>query len=158
MKECHRCRVFKSLESFSSHVKNWDGLETICRGCKKYLAHLYYLKTGCQKEKGPLKEIKKKRRAELKAIIIDGYGGICVCCKESHPEFLTVDHPNNDGWKERKSKKYEGHKFYTWLKINNFPKDYQLLCWNCNVSLGFLGYCPHKPLEKRKTYWEQRMG
>ncbi len=29
-------------------------------------------------------------------------------------------------------------------KKDNYPKnDFRILCWNCNCSRGFSGYCPH---------------
>jgi len=46
-------------------------------------------------------------------------------------------------WKERWHSN-----FYRWLKQNNFPEGFRVLCINCNFSLGIYGYCPH---EKQKT-------
>jgi len=31
-----------------------------------------------------------------------------------------------------------------WLVTNNFPKGFQILCWNCNFAKGMLGKCPHQ--------------
>lgn len=40
---------------------------------------------------------------------------------------------------------FGGHKFYVHLKKIGFPKDrYRLLCYNCNMSRGRYGYCPHQ--------------
>jgi len=33
---------------------------------------------------------------------------------------------------------------YSWLKKNNFPKGFQVLCMNCNFAKGKLGKCPHQ--------------
>lgn len=78
----------------------------------------------------------KDYQRKLKKLIIDNYGGKCVCCNTSVFEFLTVDHINNDGNDHRKS--LGTVKLYIWLKKNNFPKDnYQLLCMNCNSAKGF---------------------
>jgi hypothetical protein len=81
--------------------------------------------------------------------ILKAYGGRCVCCSESHPLFLTLDHINNDGAQHRKSincgKGRGGTKFYAWVKRNNFPNTLQLLCWNCNCGKHRNGgTCPHK--------------
>jgi hypothetical protein len=27
---------------------------------------------------------------------------------------------------------------------NNFPDGFQVLCHNCNMSIGLYGYCPHQ--------------
>ena len=91
----------------------------------------------------------KEYERKCKQKIIDAYGGKCQCCGESIFEFLSIDHINNDGAQERKIKKNgTGGKLYRWLIKNNYPKDnYQLLCFNCNCSKGFMGYCPH---EKQK--------
>lgn len=76
----------------------------------------------------------------------------CACCGESHIEFLTIDHINNDG-AEHKNKL--GHKYRGSILQNIFSKgfkasDYQILCLNCNTSLGGYGYCPHHPEIIRK--------
>jgi hypothetical protein len=34
----------------------------------------------------------------------------------------------------------------------NFPKEYQILCFNCNLALGFFGYCPHRPWKRRARF------
>lgn len=78
----------------------------------------------------------------LRNTVIDGYGGSCSCCKEDTPEFLAVDHVNNNGAEERKSTPHS-----TMLRKiikDNFPSTYQLLCHNCNSAKGFYGACPHQ--------------
>lgn len=74
------------------------------------------------------------------------YGGRCVCCGESHSEFLTIDHIDGNGRSHRKSiKKVGGVHFYLWLKNQGWPRDkYQLLCWNCNTAKHFFKICPHQ--------------
>jgi hypothetical protein len=32
---------------------------------------------------------------------------------------------------------------YLWLKRNNYPTGFRVLCHNCNLAIGFYGYCPH---------------
>lgn len=68
------------------------------------------------------------------------YGGKCVCCGITTPEFLEVDHVNNDGKEHRKT---TGRHVYTWIIKNGFPTDLQLLCANCNRSKSKLGVCAH---------------
>jgi len=82
--------------------------------------------------------------AELKARVIAAYGGQCLCCGDSHFEFLTIDHINGGGRVERK-KIGMGAGFYNWLENNGYPKErYRLLCMNCNFALGKYGHCPHQ--------------
>ncbi len=92
-------------------------------------------------------EVKEKQRVyskidgrKRKKQVIDNYGGICACCGENRMEFLSIDHINNDGANHRKQ---TGGHMYAWLIKNNFPSGYRVLCYNCNMSLGFYGYCPH---------------
>ncbi len=95
-----------------------------------------------------LLNLKTKDRT-LKAEIIAAYGGACTCCGEVHHEFLTIDHTNGDGAQHRKLKG-KGRGIYLDLKARGFPQDgYRLMCLNCNIALGFYGYCPHNPDVKR---------
>jgi hypothetical protein len=91
----------------------------------------------------------RRSRQSLRKEIIAGYGGLCECCGESNWEFLTIDHVNGDGSTHRKELMEQGTRLYTWLKRNDYPKDgFRLLCFNCNCSIGFLGYCPHRAVKK----------
>ncbi len=79
------------------------------------------------------------------------YGGYeCVCCGETHPYFLTIDHVNGDGSAHRKAiktgaGKMTGHNFYTWLRNNAYPDGFQVLCMNCNYGrYRNGGVCPHQ--------------
>lgn len=73
------------------------------------------------------------------------YGGPeCKCCGEDHLMMLQVDHINGGGTQHRKE--IGGCvRFYPWLKANNFPPGYQILCANCNVAKYLNGgVCPHE--------------
>lgn len=65
----------------------------------------------------------------------------CLCCGEKNVEFLTIDHIGGGGAKHVKSISL---RLYYWLVKNNFPPGFQVLCWNCNESMGHYNYCPHK--------------
>lgn len=94
-----------------------------------------------------IKNLKDKSRI-LKKEVMAAYGGKCECCGERYIEFLTIDHINGDG-AEHRAKCGKGRKIYQDIKKQGFPQDkYRCLCLNCNISLGFYGYCPHKPLLK----------
>lgn len=87
---------------------------------------------------------KTRRRKELQGVV-DAYGGKCQCCGETHIEFLTVDHINGGGTQHRKVLNKEGRTFYVWLREMGYPKDdFRVLCYNCNCSMGRVGYCPHQ--------------
>jgi hypothetical protein len=103
-----------------------------------------------QKVSVPRKEYHKKYYRELKQRIIAAYGGKCECCLDSNFEFLTIDHINGGGTKDRIGKAGAG--FYAWLEKNGFPKsEYRLLCMNCNFAMGKYGHCPHKSTNRPET-------
>ena len=75
----------------------------------------------------------------------------CACCGVTGIEFLTVDHiiPKLEMVKDSKMIKMgfrvtrKASNLCKWLVTNNFPKGFQILCWNCNFAKGKLGQCPH---------------
>lgn len=96
--------------------------------------------TGCEECAKKLSEEKKQTRAE----VLNAYGGaICACCGETIEKFLVVDHINNDGAEHRRT--IRRNTINKWLKDNNFPPGYQVLCFNCNMGKQLNGgICPHK--------------
>lgn len=88
--------------------------------------------------------IEKRVRDKVRMIVLTHYGGKppkCKCCGESHFEFLSIDHINGDGAKERR---IYGSKLAYSLIRRGFPKGYRILCHNCNQARGYYGKCPHK--------------
>lgn len=79
----------------------------------------------------------------LKKECLIAYGSKCSCCGEQQYEFLSLDHVNNDGAKHRKEIG-GGGRIYAWAKKHSYPPNLQILCFNCNLSKGFHGYCPHQ--------------
>lgn len=92
----------------------------------------------------------RNRYHKMRDDAYDAYGGRkCACCGESEPSFLTIDHIENDGSKHRKilgnGKRLDGTYLYRWLKKNNYPIGFQVLCYNCNSGKWRNGgVCPHK--------------
>ena len=90
----------------------------------------------------------KRNNDRCRDEVFEAYGGYkCNCCEETERMFLSIDHVNNDGAEERKSGKYSGSgtAFYTWLRKNNFPFGYQVLCMNCQIGKHKNGgVCPHQ--------------
>jgi hypothetical protein len=84
-----------------------------------------------------------KSRYQTKLEVLQAYGGHCVCCGESAPEFLSLDHVNGDGAEDRK-KGLKGTRIYRWAKANGYPKTFQLLCHSCNQAKGKGKECPHQ--------------
>lgn len=75
--------------------------------------------------------------------VLTHYGLRCACCGDTTIEFLSLDHIEGGGNKHRKSIG-GGANLYRWIVKNNFPEGFQVLCFNCNLSKGFYGRCPHK--------------
>jgi hypothetical protein len=137
--------MFDNGKYCKEHQKEWRKTErgkiAIRKSVKKY--------NSSTKGKKTRKEYMKRHRQELKKEIFSHYGDRCACCnKKKAIEFLTIDHIGGGGNKHRQNiGVYAGTAFYRWLKRNNFPKGYRILCWDCNCSMGAYGYCPH---ERRK--------
>ena len=89
--------------------------------------------------KQQLSSNRKAERDDLRKQCIAAYGGKCACCRESTYEFLTIDHIDGGGRQHRKVI----HNFYRWLRMNNFPPGFQVLCYNCNCCKGAYGSCVH---------------
>lgn len=96
----------------------------------------------------------KRYRDQVKAETIAAYGGACQCCGENIAELLTIDHVNNDGFKDKVSRESRtrllGVGFYRRLKKAGWPKDnFQLLCYNCNCAKARDGVCPHEKIVRK---------
>ncbi len=95
------------------------------------------------------KDICKSFRWRIRIEMIEAYGGCCECCGETRPEFLSIDHRNNDGYKRRADGEPVGGNLYSKLKKMGWPKDdFGLLCMNCNFAKGHFGACPHTMEDK----------
>jgi hypothetical protein len=90
----------------------------------------------------------KEYREKNKDRCYEAYGGyICSCpkCDETEPKFLSIDHVENNGNEHRKTIGYgNGSDIYRWLIKHDFPKEFQVLCMNCNFGKARNGgICPH---------------
>ena len=156
MKTCNRCNQLYSLSNFGKHPLSKDKLKYWCKNCvRSYQKENYskWAKHRCEYANSYYKKNKKfaleyasKYRKQLRQKALEFYGGItpkCKCCNEKHVEFLEIDHINNDGAAHRK--KIGGSmNMFRWLRDNNYPLGFQVLCRNCNLAKAFYGQCPHK--------------
>lgn len=162
-----------SLENFSNHKLTSDRKMGTCKDCRKISTNLWYKnnrermrrlqKEYREKNLEKVLEIEKKSREKnresrlnrmrqyyfnLRNELFEAYGNKCACCGEIRREFFAVDHILGGGTAEKR--KLGTRPLYRKIKAEGFPKDkYQILCHNCNMSLGFYGYCPHSPSVKR---------
>ena len=83
----------------------------------------------------------------------------CSQCLTNHVEFLNIDHINDNGAAHRKevAKTHHGSAIFKWLKDNNYPLGFQVLCWNCNYlkHLVKLKTKPRTPKRDRTVYNKQ---
>ena len=88
---------------------------------------------------------RRKWKQEQRLKVIQHYSPNLVCqeCGNSDIRTLTIDHVNNDGSKDRKTKGCGVH-LARWLIRNNYPKGFQILCMNCN-------WCKRTKLTREKT-------
>ncbi len=104
----------------------------------------------CKNNPELARQIRRDKYTTRRLEVLSAYGGKCACCGETQPEFLTIDHINNDGAKHRREIGAGGTSLYGWLKKNKYPKDgFQLLCWNCNCAKRTSGSCPHNQREAK---------
>lgn len=90
--------------------------------------------------------VAKKWREKDRMACLEHYSSSppqCKCCGENRLQFLCIDHTNGGGSAHRKKEFGGGGNINRWLIKNNFPEGFRVLCHNCNLSLGFYGYCPH---------------
>lgn len=89
---------------------------------------------------------KRKYKAAIKLECLVEYSSItpsCACCGNEDQEVLSIDHIDSGGRKHREEAG-NGNDFYAWLRHNDFPSGYQVLCLNCNFAHGAYKKCPHK--------------
>lgn len=67
----------------------------------------------------------------------------CSCCNYDNMDGLSIDHII--GRKQQgHTREFGSTQLHQYLKRERFPKEFQVLCINCNSAKGKLGQCPHK--------------
>ena len=99
----------------------------------------------------------KRSYDKARLIALQYYGGTppkCACCGESIIEFLTIDHIDGKGAEHRRQIEKEygwklgGNQLIFWLKRNDYPKGFQVMCANCNFGKRVGTECPHVKYRK----------
>jgi len=113
------------LEWFNKHGYS-DGFQVLCWNCN-WLKHLK-----------PCNSAQARCNRKLKQTVLDHYCGEparCVLCGIDDLRILTIDHVDGGGKKHRSSHKlHGGPDFYRWLRDQEFPPGYRVLCFNCNCG------------------------
>lgn len=96
------------------------------------------------------------RRIRIKQEVITKYGGSCRCCGEDNVMFLSLDHVNGGGTKERSEDRLLGGRLYRTLRKLPVDPKYQVMCYNCNFAKGDRGVCPHQYMDRVRSAlrWE----
>lgn len=142
---CYRCEQSKPESEFVHEAIKRKRPALNCRECREYMKNKAdeYRKAWTPERRTQDVEYKRQRQASLRAAALAAYGNKCACCGETTPEFLGIDHVNNDGSAHRKEMGTPA--IYLWLAQHDYPQGrFQALCWNCNLSKGFFGMCPHQ--------------
>ena len=151
-KKCSRCKQAKALYDYYKSLQHSDGLRPECKVCSEIYTKAYRARPDVrvkQKKQSKIrrdarKDYNKKERDKLKSDVLNAYGGKCNCCSESNHIFLSIDHIKGQGTKHRNKIGGNTNLLYRWLRKNNYPKDFQVLCFNCNRAKHFNGICPHQ--------------
>jgi hypothetical protein len=72
----------------------------------------------------------------------------CKNCSITDLDILSIDHINGDGSKHREEiglKGRGGYPIYRWIKKNNYPDMFQVLCFNCQYKKRSIEIKPEFP-------------
>lgn len=128
---CEKCKE----RNYSNHLKR--KIKGLCAYCGNQARSG---ETRCEE----CSERKKSEARRLKLEVFEAYGGAkCACCGEDTECFLSIDHIDGNGAKHRRE--IGRTSLYGWLKKNEFPSGFQVLCFNCNHGRHINGgTCPHQ--------------
>lgn len=168
---CSTCKERKPLDQFGISSKATGKLRGQCNPCRTHIERERYLRNReeilarqrvtvqARRDAMGEEEYLRRRRAiqkrsrersTFRTQVLEAYGSTCACCGETTEAFLQVDHVDNDGAQHRKM--VPAVALYAWLCKADFPKNFQLLCANCNIAKHQRGCCPHQtPGSKRAT-------
>ena len=91
------------------------------------------------------KELSYNLKKEVLTHYCSGKKPYCVCCGYDELVGLTLDHIHGRKNIPTDEAKLDGHKLRSRLKKKNYPKNYQVLCFNCNSAKSDKDTCPGLP-------------
>lgn len=140
---CRTCKVSKPIEEFYPRRKGKGATRADCKNCYNTTLRSKYAANPKQ-----TLDRTKRYKLNLKLQFIAAYGGKCTCCGEHRPDFLTIEHKNNDGKAHRVALigRNDGGTTKILIAARNagYPDIYTVLCFNCNIARSLFGKCPHE--------------
>lgn len=175
-KYCSRCDTVKLHSEFYVRNKSRDGLCVWCKPCQakeqakrqknnaeKGLCRCGKLRRegrkgcdscldsavrSCRRDAHEHRARSKAANYKNKIAAFVAYGNKCSCCPEDLTEFLEIDHVG--GWgkyhKNAGGSRISGGQLYLWLKAEDYPGGFRLLCGSCHTAISYQGYCPHEKI------------
>lgn len=162
-RKCKVCGKTKKLDKFRD-IKAKSGKMYKSHTCKKCaVARTLWRQNNIPEVKERANHRKREHHQRLKYEVFDMYGGVCACCGEEDKRFLTIDHINGSGRKDRekikKTMSSSGSYYYRWLRDQGVQSHLQVLCYNCNCGRNANGgICPHKDPLSLPTPVEVKVG
>lgn len=95
--------------------------------------------------------IKKKDKLKLEVMTHYCKGSPKCKCGYNDIRALTIDHVDGDGAEHRREIGGGGIKLYVWLKNNNYPDGFQILCMNCQFIKRMENF-EFLPKDRREIY------
>jgi hypothetical protein len=156
LKKCRKCEQEKPATTEYFYARPTGNLSSPCKDCCRrvqddYAAHHQSeikdrRRTRNQELASRQKDYRqrmlkaqrrrmKERRSNLRLLALWEYGGQppkCRCCGNDRIRFLCVHGPRK-----------LTIELYRWLKENEYPSGYHILCYNCSFSWRIYNSCPH---------------
>lgn len=147
-KGCFREKYYNS-EFCKSHYSKYNLRKWRAKNPEKrndyYQRNKEKVKKQRDSKRQEINDLQTKNRRALRLEVIFKYSNgemKCNHCDINDERTLVIDHINNDGAKERRkllkgksknTRNLGSYGFYYYLRRNNFPNGYQVLCANCNL-------------------------
>lgn len=147
---CSKCKIWKPTTHFTLTKHSKCLYYPRCKVCRSKDWLDYKTKPGREFRLEKQRLYSKQKGRHIRELALKAYSKsnnpFCKCCGETTYEFLAIDHINGGGNKHRRdtTNKCGSYNMYCWLKRNNYPEGFQVLCHNCNLAKGFYGVCPHQ--------------
>lgn len=142
----HRREINGNLFKWLKDNNYPEGYQVLCSDCnhRRVVAEAKLRRdVGTPEQKKSYRKNFNLRLGVFNHYLIDGKVK-CSCCGNSDIDILCI-HSDIDLTPFRSEMGSRQGKFLQWLKRNNYPPGFRILCHNCNQSLGTRGCCPHHP-------------